>query len=161
MTARTRRRRSTSRQVGRDTTAYTSIATARPRPAVLDLIPWPVRRSRRTTWSSKVSIPPIDLSLFEDNRQWSPDTYSRTTRRLGGVPARLSVSNAVSTSGRPGKHRSYFFPSPTVTFQRPGSVVLCIRRHVRRQVLHAFSIAGKKGLNPPRRTAASNISCRG
>lgn len=95
--------------------------------------------------------------LVEDNRQWSPATLSPSSRTTAGAPARLAASTSVPRTKPP----SLYHPSPLVTFHRPRSVIVCIRRSIRRQVLHAFSIAGKSGLRPPRRNATSNISCRG
>lgn len=101
------------------------------------------------------------LLPYEDNRSWSPATFSRSIRTIGGAPARLSAPAAASTRARPGRSASLYYPSAQVTFRKPRSVILCIRRATRRQVLHAFSIAGKSGLRPPRRNANSSISCRG
>lgn len=47
-----------------------------------------------------------------------------------------------------------------VSFKTPRSLALCIRRKTRRQVIHAFGLAGRKGsVYHPRRTAWSAVSC--
>lgn len=46
-----------------------------------------------------------------------------------------------------------------LSFADPSRVGVCVRRKVRREVLHALRKAGKGGMSRPRRNASSSIHC--
>lgn len=47
----------------------------------------------------------------------------------------------------------------SLSFKRPSRLLLCLRRSIRRNVLHAFGVAGKVGLRIPRYNEYSRIRC--
>ncbi|QXP44132.1 MAG: hypothetical protein [Arizlama microvirus] len=79
----------------------------------------------------------VALTEIEDNRQFLPSF--RSPRRLTTLPARLQP--------RPVKSRSVAY---TVGFEDPTNVVRCVRKKIRKQVLHAFNKTGKGGQRKPR-----------
>lgn len=94
------------------------------------------------------------LLQLEDRRTFSPVTYRppATVRR----PFRLVVPNA---KPRFRARRASKFEAG-IAFDRPEAVLVCVRRHRRREVLFAKSKAGRGGMRRPRRTWLSSISCR-
>lgn len=110
------------------------------------------------------SAPVEDLRLTEDRRFWSPPTSSLSqdlawapARRLGGSVARLALPARRSPPSKPS--RRVLWPSAAIGFEAPRSVVICIRRKIRREVIHARGIAGSR-VRPGRRGPYSSISCR-
>lgn len=107
--------------------------------------------------------PEPDFRLIQDDRYWNPDPA--IARRLSGVPARLVVAKPSPRTRSRGLARSRPFlahsgPPHRIAFEAPRGVLVCIRRKIRKQVLHAFQIAGRKGArNPPRRSLWSSIGC--
>lgn len=45
------------------------------------------------------------------------------------------------------------------SFRRPSDVVICLKRKIRRRVMHALGFAGQSGFNPPTRTYYSRVIC--
>lgn len=90
------------------------------------------------------------LMAIEDRRAYTPARVpvSRTTK----VAARIAM---LAPSGRPADA-----PGKQVyAFKIPRQVAVCARREIRKQVIHALGVAGKK-VRRPRRNAFSSISCR-
>lgn len=143
-----RRRRVTYRQARRGASV-----TAKP-PRGLHSVS--LTKSKPLGYLDPGRVPSLNLSHYEDNRQWKPATLFRSSRRIGGAPARLAAPTSLPPSAF-----NFYSPPSIVAFREPRRVVVCIRRAIRRQVLHAFSIAGRGGLARPRRTASSSISCKG
>ena len=87
--------------------------------------------------------------LIEDRREWNPEPISpaRSSPRYG---ARLTVDRSPARSQTKAR----------VSFAMPNKVAICVRRGIRREVLHALAIAGGKGFRKPRRGPYSSISCR-
>jgi len=127
----------TERQVRRD---ITNVAT---RHRVHDL---PIRPIRRSV--------PLPLLEHQDFRQWHPAPLSKPLRRLGGASARLKVATPARPVGGP-----VTFPYHKVAFRDATRVVLCVRRQVRRQIIHALGKAGGK-VRRPRFNRNSQVSCR-
>lgn len=97
-------------------------------------------------------LDPVDLSEIEDRRFYHPDPF----------PAFRSVrdwSSTVDVSKRRISRRSSH-PSFRFSFSNPRSVLVCVRRQRRREVLHALRVAGRRGLRGGRRSFSSAISCR-
>lgn len=97
------------------------------------------------------------LGLIEDRRTFEPGLkpYNRSLRQMTvGKPARLHLV----------ENTRYSAPSQTkalVAFQEPDKLPLCVRRGIRKQVLHAKGVAGsKKPQNKPRRNEWSDVSCQ-
>lgn len=94
----------------------------------------------------------LDILALEDRRLWHPE---RQNRPFAAAPRQASRPVARQ---RPAFHQ----PSQTraiIAFQEPSRVAVCVRRGIRREVLHALGVAGKRGLGGPHRNEASTISC--
>lgn len=96
---------------------------------------------------------PTILDL-EDRRSFTPDVFYRPPKAIRSV-VRLAMPH---TSKPHIRARSRF--SPVIKFKAPQSVLICVRRQRRREVLHAMKKAGKGGMRRPRRNQFSSISCR-
>lgn len=94
------------------------------------------------------SSPPVNL----DRRTFYPDDFRPAVHR-SGRPHTLTISSHVVRA--PIDH----FPSPHVAFDAPKSVMVCVRRKQRKEVLHATRKAGKRGQKAPRRSVFSDIHC--
>jgi hypothetical protein len=96
------------------------------------------------------------LTTVEDLRRFQPTKVLYVPRKVNLSRARVRVRKknvALSPS------RS--FRSVVTTFADAKKVIICVRRGVRKQVLHALKLSGKAGQRRPRRTPYSHISCRG
>lgn len=112
-----------------------------------------VQRYRvRTMPLSAVSLSSPLLSM-EDRRTFHPLRDLRPVASFVKSAARVVAKQRVN------------FPQPSQTkallaFADPRRVLVCVRRRIRREVLHAKRIAGSGGMRKPRRNALSSISCR-
>lgn len=91
------------------------------------------------------------LGEWEDRRAYDPTSPTRnyTTFR--------SRSSAEIVATKPTPVRKVFRPA----FRTPQDVVVCVRRHQRKEILHALGRTGRGARRArPRRTATSHISCR-
>jgi len=111
---------------------------------------------KRTTWH-RVSEP------AQDARIWQPTPKSkRAVKTLSGTPARVVAPPP--SKARLAPHSAPYTPFESsyvphvLTFEKPRSVTLCVRRKVRREVIMATGNGGaqRKG----RRTPESNIRCK-
>lgn len=96
----------------------------------------------------------VSLPLLEDRRSFHPAPAIRPAFSSPRSTSRIVVRQ------RPSQGR---FPSQTkgiLSFEVPNRVAICVRRGVRKAVLHALGKAGKRGQRKPRRSAFSSISCR-
>lgn len=114
------------------------------------------------TFSPYASYTP-DLYEVEDRRTFWPTTYPtdwEPARRLSGAPARLTVYPRLNPTKkialRPFKSVGLPF---RIGFDRPTSVLVCVRRKQRREVLHARGRTGQ-AVRPGRRNVYSSITCR-
>lgn len=109
---------------------------------------------RSGTYSpSPISLrPPSFLTLYEDRRTWAPPIAVRSARSFDR-PTRLNISRT-SPARRLAK-----FPSAGVSFVAPKQVLVCVRRHQRREVLHALHKTGRGGQSQPRWTPWSRVHC--
>lgn len=118
-----------------------------------------IASSLHSTWSEPVGD---WLRQVEDWRAFSPAPLGgqpyTPARTLWGPPARFVVGRA-TTPLAPLKKR---FLTPVIAFQAPIRTIVCVRRRIRREVMHALRHAGRRGRSgsKPRRTAYSGISCR-
>lgn len=98
------------------------------------------------------------LSLIEDRRTHYPglSPYKRpVVSEAVGRPARLKLIQNP-------RHRQPSYTKALVAFAEPDKLPLCIRRRVRKEVLHAKGVAGsKKPQRKPRRNEFSDVSCKG
>lgn len=105
------------------------------------------------------------LRSIEDRRTWHPEGINRPARLFHAPSARFrqierpyrrpneAVRSAAFTAFKS-------FAPAGIAFQNPSRVLICVRRNIRREVLHARGVAGRSGLRPPRRSWSSGISCR-
>lgn len=104
-----------------------------------------------------------DLLQIEDRRSFWPTPFPTSwepARKLSGAVARLR-SYPTRTTPQKTPPRARQGPSWVVGFAQPRSVLVCIRRKQRRQVLHALRLTGKGARAAKRRrTPYTGISCR-
>lgn len=120
--------------------------------------------ARRRLPLSKFADQPLSfLRTFEDRRTFHPEGEFRP---LSTFTSRARYEIRPKFSARPSesvKAHSPFaqgnYPSWRVGFVKPQEVLTCVRRNIRRQVLHAFRVAGKSGLGGPRYNQYSKVSC--
>lgn len=109
------------------------------------------------------------LREYEDRRQWHPEGSQRPARGFFNPRHRLTVIDRVHaprTAERVDASRS--FPSlisqtrATVAFADPSRTLICVRRSVRREVLHALRKTGRGsgGSRTDRWTEYSSVRCR-
>lgn len=94
-----------------------------------------------------------DLQVIEDRRRFTPArsklfTPRQVARVFMTMPGRRRLS-------KPPKK----FGPEVPAFVLPRSTVVCVRRAIRKQVIHAKGVAGRK-VRRPKRNAVSRISCR-
>lgn len=119
------------------------------------------RFARRSLPLQRKSI----LTQIEDRRAYHPEGETRTPKKITGIPSRVVVNRPRSL--RDGRGLSFYdrvtaIPAVPVglSFQDSTRVILCTRRKMRKEVLHAKGVAGTKGLKPPRFNYWSKISCK-
>jgi len=141
---------------------YTASAPRRTAPRTDSLPRPPVTRTR--SQNTDRSIPEY---LPVDRRAFSPSTPSlpqplkiRPAQRLNGVPATVVAPPPKKRAPAPSGTRPKLYSPQTLLFQNPTGVGVCVQRGIRKEVLHAQGVAGKKGLKPPKRGPYSNIRCK-
>lgn len=145
-----------SRQRDRSRTATRAIALPQRDPARI------TRRSRLLRYSATYTtlkslnnksswVYPYPLTQIEDRRLFNPTLV--LARSTTGNRARL-------TSGRPTTRQKLPY---WIGFKNPSKVVTCVRRKVRKEVIHALQIRGGSGRikrnKTSRRTFTSEIRC--
>lgn len=98
-----------------------------------------------------------DFRLYEDRRHFHPEGVFRSARSFQTPFHRLTL-----VPDRFARLRS--FPAQTkaaVAFKSPERVLVCVRRKIRREVMHAYGISGSRGQRRPRYNWMSRVSCRG
>lgn len=91
-----------------------------------------------------------DLNEVEDRRTWQPD-------KPRGFRAAASTRERVAPT-----KTSVRLTSPVVSsFKAPAHVAICVRRKIRKSVLHALDKVGKGSSRPRRRNEWSNVKCSG
>lgn len=98
-------------------------------------------------WRSQALPAWSDRRLYEPEARprWSAGVNVSPVRRRPGVPSRYVAPK--------------LGPSYRIGFERPQSLPVCVRRAIRRQVLHAFGFGGVRKLRPPKRSHLSSVSC--
>lgn len=104
---------------------------------------------------------PDVLRSIEDRRTWHPEGVFRPARSFSVPRHRLSVIGPRLRSQTPYKAFSTFDPTPVgIGFRSPARVLVCVRRKIRREVLHARGVAGSKGIRKRRISEFTSVSCR-
>lgn len=108
------------------------------------------------------------LRLAEDRRTYHPDKMARTAatffgrRALRLLPSPVrKTQRAVAVTGK-SVYELYTDPETVPSafrFAQPKNIPICVRRKIRREVLHAFRIAGKTGLGAPHYNEYSKVTC--
>lgn len=111
------------------------------------------RKSMVPTGHETVYIPKSYLSEIEDRRLYHPEGVSRPFRALNRAVARLKAVDVKVHK----KEKEKIIPR-FIGFIDPARVLVCIRRKVRREVMHAMGAAGGS-VRPPHRTESSEIRC--
>lgn len=112
----------------------------------------PIANRRLLRSSSLRAVP--DLRLLEDRRQFYPDVF-RPARGLFSWSA-----DVVASEPRKVSRRSDLSVPFRLAFRKPSEVVLCARRHRRREVLFALRRTGKGSRSRRRRrNAYSDVRC--
>lgn len=104
---------------------------------------------------------PSFFSLFEDRRQFHPSGFQRPARSFNRPNHTLVVpkpSKINSGPSRPAKLINNLTAS--IGFENSKSVLVCVRRNIRKEVLHALRKTGRVGQKKPRRSFFSSIKCR-
>lgn len=83
--------------------------------------------------------------------QWHPQQQRRPANAVKRSAARLTIASLPATVGQ----------STGPRFNIPAQIGICVRRKIRREVLHAFSLTHKSGGSgaPRRRNFYSGIKC--
>lgn len=111
----------------------------------------------------------VGFTPIEDRRTWHPEGSWRPARSFNQSRHRLVVGTVGpqrnvngSASRRLSTRFSFQSPPAAVAFGRPDSVLVCVRRKMRREVMHALQKTGRgRGRQKrPRRNWTSGISCR-
>ena len=126
---------------------------SRQRSSMAGALPLTVQQSRRR--SQLREVPELVIPA-NDRRLYNPDPVP-TYKRLSGSPARVVApspkSRAKTLSGHPVALLSPF----TLLFQNPSGVSECVKRGVRREVIHAQGVAGTKVSRPKK--PVSKVRC--
>lgn len=88
------------------------------------------------------------LISYEDRRTWHPDGPLRSVFAFRRQAKRL-VDRA----------NPMWHVRSAIHFADPTRVVVCIRRRIRREVIHALRKNGKRGQGKPKRNFYSSIGC--
>lgn len=116
----------------------------------------------------------MPLREFEDRRTWHPLRATRPARSFFTSGTRLvdvndetfrkhETSRLVrNTFGALWTHHDTNTGNWAIGFARPGNVITCVKRKIRREVLHALHLtgAGSGGKASDRWTERSEIRCR-
>jgi len=101
------------------------------------------------------------LQELEDRREFTPELY-RPARASVRSAARLEVAHDrnVNRSRQKVRPNKLLVPD-NLRFSDPSRVALCVRRHQRREVLHATKRVGRgSSVKPPRWSEFSSIRCK-
>ena len=123
-----------------------------------------VRRGALSTSNRRLlahAMQPINWSNYEDRRQWHPDGPHRPASTTSNP--RHSLAYKESQNARRRKNaikKGSLYPGAAVGFKDPHKILICARRQIRKQVMHALNKTGKgKGRKKPTFNQYSKISC--
>lgn len=119
----------------------------------LDSFLTPVVRPKHVTNATPTTTQylPKSLRQIEDRRTWHPDGAQKRP------PATVHSSKAKLAVAPPQKNKRIL--PHRIAFQAPKSVLVCIRRKMRAEVLHALKRTRRGSGSPKHRTAFSDIKC--
>lgn len=104
------------------------------------------------------------LDLFEDRRTFHPEGKSaparstnRSRHRLQSPPVKEAAFSHQDSLNYPSAHSVQ--PHAIAAFTAPKKVLVCVRRKIRKEVMHALGKSGRSGQRRPRRSEYSSIQC--
>lgn len=106
-------------------------------------------RGRETSRFSRRSLP-LNLKYTEDRRQFTPE-YAPLPKSLRSRDLGLRLKRRIPVSPKP--QQGYGYQPPTYNYQnplvkleftQPKDILLCVRRKIRSEVMHALGLAGRK-----------------
>lgn len=100
----------------------------------------------------------LPLTVYEDRRLWNPVKPS-PARAFSRRVARIVEHNRNVNIPSRSSHRSLPLPATRFAFSVPRDVIVCVRRKVRKEVIHASGRAGRRGQRRPRRNEYSDVRC--
>lgn len=100
----------------------------------------------------------VSSEYAEDMRQYHPEGKFRPLWMTNGYKAHVDEKLAVMPKVQPKKKEKVSYKLAFVT---PAKVIRCVRRKTRKEVMHAFQIAGSNPnlFKKPKRNIYSNIEC--
>lgn len=102
-----------------------------------------------------------DRRLFNPTRSYSPvGTLNFTRPRVMHLESPAARKQAFRADPMAHLRRLGGYVTPKLAFSNPSKVLICVRRQMRKEILHAFNKAGKRGQRRPRFNQFSKISCR-
>lgn len=141
------------RRLGRVAAANAS-ASARSRPSVSGALPLTSKTFQRRSQSREAPEPVL---LPDDRRYYHPDPVP-TYKRLNGRPARVvAAPPAKRIQSSSGTLPEQISPA-ALLFDNPSRVNVCVRRGVRKEVIHATGVAGSK-VKPGKYSPKSKVRC--
>lgn len=102
------------------------------------------------------------LRQYEDRRTYHPLGDVAPPKTLQGKLARIIANKTNHTVFEATNLKSKLpnIPSPiAVAFSQPENVLVCVRRKIRKEVLHALKLNGRNGSARSRRNSNSDIRC--
>lgn len=101
------------------------------------------------------------MRQYEDRREFHPDGRHQSPRSINKFHTEFQVRRAPRARVEPVDFTQNSFQAVpwNISFVKPREVLTCVRRKIRREVLHAFRVAGKRGLSGPRYNEFSKVSC--
>lgn len=91
--------------------------------------------------------------LVDDRRSFDFAPASRPARLFTGATASVTATPRTKTKTKNS------MPAFQQAFVAPQATLVCVRRHQRKEILHAFNKTGKRGQRKPRRSKWSNTKC--
>lgn len=95
----------------------------------------------------------VPISDFEDRRHFHPEGPQRPAQTFRGIPARFKVKVQIRSKDNIPKlvESSYYSTGyedvpHQMSFRNPDRVLVCARRQIRKEVLHALGISGRRGI---------------
>lgn len=115
----------------------------------------------RPRFISRSVIKPAVFTIadIEDRRTFHPDGMVRPARSLSRPFHRLAVVTPNASKSLVRRSIRTFHPAIPVQFDAPRRVLVCIRRNIRKEVMHALNKSGKAGQKKPRRNYYSDVRC--
>lgn len=99
-------------------------------------------------------LPRSSLLAIDDRRTFDFEPASRPARLFTGSTAAITATPVAKKTGRASMRVPY-----QIAFSAPQETLVCVRRHRRKEVLHALKKTGKRGQRKPRRSTFSNTRC--